>query len=281
MLGIIGGTGLYDLEELTERRTEDIQTPFGASSASVTIGKYRDHEVAFLPRHGKRHNLLPSEINYRANIFALKTIGVTSLISVSAVGSLKEDLKPGSLALPSQYLDLTKKDRGRTFFGDGLVAHISSAHPVSNLLVKQIIDCGRKLGIDIRDQLTYACIEGPRLGTQAESYMLRTLGADLVGMTNCPEAFLALEAQISYASICVVTDYDSWHEDPAEHATVNMVMERYFQSLGNVVALLGEVITQPLVDNSCPSRTALQYSVVTKEEAMSAQQRELLAVLRK
>src|SRR6185437_10884827 len=196
MIGIIGGTGLYQMDELRVTDVREAATPFGSPSSPIVLGVLQDRDVAFLARHGLHHNLLPSEINYRGNVWALKSLGVRTILGVSAVGSLREEIRPGDLALPSQYLDFTKGLRASTFFGRGLVAHVSTAHPTCRSTAAVVARTARALELRLHEDKTYACIEGPRFGTRAESFFLRTAGADLVGMTNVPEAFLACEAQL-------------------------------------------------------------------------------------
>ena len=280
MTGIIGGTGLYQLEglEVLERRTVD--TPFGAPSAPVTIGQFGARRVAFLPRHGAAHTLLPSEINFRANIWALKSVGVREIISVSATGSLREALRPGELVLPSQYFDWTRGRRAGTFFGEGIVAHIAAAEPTCPDLVARVVAAGAQVGVDIHTDKTYACVEGPRLGTRAESFFLRGAGCDLVGMTNVPEAFLAREAQLSYATLAVVTDYDCWMDDPAEHASVELVFARYRASIGRVMEVLRCYLSGEEAAGSPPARSALAMAVLTPPEAMSSAQQRIVAFLK-
>ncbi|MGZ3696546.1 MAG: S-methyl-5'-thioadenosine phosphorylase [Bdellovibrionota bacterium] len=272
MIGIIGGTGLYQLEGMSELTSREIETPFGKPSAPISVGKLEGREVAFLPRHGLHHELLPGEINFRANLYALKKIGVREILSVSAVGSLAREIEPGQLAAPSQYLDFTRGRREHTFFGGGLVAHVSTAEPVCARLVA-------KLGSGLHTGKTYACVEGPRLGNRAESEFLRRSGAHLVGMTNVPEVYLAREAQLCYATIAVVTDYDCWMEDPAQHVSALQVFPLYRQSLGKVRALLRQVV---LSDHGgeCSCRHALAHAVLTDPVALAPAKRELLECLR-
>lgn len=279
MIGIIGGTGLYKIDGLSDLQQETVETPFGVPSAPIMIGKLGAKAIAFLPRHGNSHELLPSEINYRANIFALKSLGVTQVVSVSAVGSLAEEIVPGSLVLPSQYLDLTKGVRAPSFFGDGLVGHISSANPVCSELVAAIHKAGQCADVEIMTGATYACVEGPRLGTSAESHMLRGFGAKIVGMTNVPEVFLAREAQVCYASICVVTDYDSWRNDPAEHATVDAILTRYQSSISKVKGVIHELIESYDGSITCPCRTALGSALLTSREKFNPKHRSIVSVL--
>ena len=198
-------------------------TPFGQPSGTLSKGRLGDKTLIFLARHGSGHKLLPHEVNYRANIYALKAAGATQILGFSAVGSLAQHIAPGDLAMPSQYFDWTKGGRERSFFGGGAAAHISTAQPVSGHLIDWVAHQARALGITLHRDVTYACVEGPRLGTRAESLFMQQAGCHLVGMTNVPEVFLAREAQICYASIGVVTDYDCWLEDPAQHVTVTAI----------------------------------------------------------
>lgn len=279
MLAIIGGTGLYGLDEVRIVDRMSSSTPFGEPSSEILRAQWGVNEVLFLSRHGVGHRYLPHEINYRANIYALKALGVTQIVGLSAVGSLREDIAPGDLALPVQYFDWTKGQRQQTFFGNGISAHISSAEPVSPALSAWIAAGAERLGIKLHRQLTYACIEGPRLGTRAESHFLRHAGGDIVGMTNLPEAFLAKEAQICYASIGVVTDYDCWQEDPAKHVTATSIFTRYGESLGRAKFLLGDLLSSSLPAEDPAIRTALSVSVLTPRDAIPAGQAEWFSVL--
>lgn len=279
MIGIIGGTGLYAMPELKSPQTQEVPTPFGAPSSPLIRGRLRGREVAFIARHGLTHQWLPSEINFRANIWALKSIGVRTVIGVSAVGSLREQIHPGDLALPSQYLDFTKGRRIASFFGGGLVAHVSSAHPTCGATAALIARVARAGGVRLHEDVSYACVEGPRLGTRAESFFLRGAGADLVGMTSVPEAFLALEAQIGYCSIAVVTDYDCWLEDPAQHVSVDQVLAQFRARLEGVQALLAETVAEYQEDDTRPCRRALSGALVTPRERMNAEQRALVEML--
>jgi 5'-methylthioadenosine phosphorylase len=279
MIGIIGGTGLYAMEELAAKRTQTLSTPFGAPSSPLVTGTLRGREVAFLARHGLAHELLPGEINFRANIWALKSLGVRTVIGVSAVGSLRQEIRPGDLALPSQYLDFTRGTRAASFFGAGLVAHVSTAQPTCRATAALIAHVARAQGLALHDEKTYACVEGPRLGTRAESLFLRTAGADLVGMTNVPEAFLALEAQLGYCTIAVVTDYDCWLEDPAQHAAADQIIALFRGSLGRVQQLISAVVAEYREDESRPCRRSLRGAVVTPRERMTAGQRTLVDFL--
>ena len=279
MIGIIGGTGLYRMDGLKVNETRHVDTPFGAPSAPVMLGSLDGKPVAFLARHGLEHHLLPSEINFRANIWALKSLGVRTVIGVSAVGSLREEIRPGDLALPSQYLDFTKGLRAASFFGQGMVAHISSAHPACAATSALLAEAAEALGLPLHREKTYACVEGPRLGTRAESFWLRGAGADLVGMTNVPEAFLALEAQLGYCTVAVATDYDCWLDDPTQHASVEQVMNQFRDSLTRVQRLIGRAVAHYRDDESRRCRHALRSAVVTPREQLTAAQRAILEFL--
>ena len=267
MIGIIGGTGLYRMEGLEVTRTTRGRHALRPPSGPVMLGRLAGRDIAFLPRHGLHHDLLPSEINFRANIWALKSVGVRTIIGVSAVGSLREEIRPGDLALPSQYLDFTKGLRAASFFGKGLVAHVSTAHPTCGTTAALIARVAESIGQPLHRDKTYACIEGPRLGTRAESFLLRP-GADLVGMTNVPEAFLALEAQLGYCIITVATDYDCWLDD----ACSMYPPTRYRRSSrrpGRVQQLIGGAVAEYAEDESRPCRQALKAAVVTPRAQMT------------
>ena len=279
MIGIIGGTGLYRMNGLEVDESQERQTPYGRPSSPVMLGRLDGRPVAFLARHGLQHNLLPSEINYRANIWALKSVGVRTVIGVSAVGSLREEIRPGDLALPAQYLDFTKGVRAASFFGQGMVAHVSTANPSCAATSALLARTADTLGLRLHKDKTYACVEGPRLGTRAESFWLRGAGADLVGMTNIPEAFLALEAQLGYCTVTVATDYDCWLDDPGQHVSVDQVMSQFRDSLTRVQQLLARAVADYRDDESRPCRRALRAAVVTPREHLSAAQKEILDFL--
>jgi 5'-methylthioadenosine phosphorylase len=281
MLAIIGGTGLYDLEGMQIDERIDAGTPFGAPSGQVVRGRVHGKDLLFLARHGAGHRLLPHEVNYRANIFALKRAGATMVLGFSAVGSLAEHVAPGDLAMPEQYFDWTRGGRERTFFGGGVAAHVSTAHPVSESLVDAAVRTGQELGIAVHRGLTYACVDGPRLGTRAESHFLRQAGCHLVGMTNVPEVFLAREAQMAYATVGIVTDYDCWMEDPSRHVSVSAVFELYGKSLPKARRLLDAIVAGPLPEPEPEIRGALATAMLTSDEAITPQQRAWLDVLRR
>ncbi len=280
MLAIIGGTGLYDLAGMETLERIDAETPFGTPSGTVLRGHVGGGSpVLFLARHGAGHRLLPHEVNYRANIFALKRAGATLVLGVSAVGSLAEHIAPGDLAMPEQYVDWTRGGRAGTFFGGGVAAHVSTANPVSAALVDAASASAQALGITLHRGLTYACVEGPRLGTRAESHLLRQVGCHLVGMTNVPEVFLAREAQMAYATVGIVTDYDCWMDDPARHVSVDGIFELYGRSLVKARALLDHLLAQAPVTPEPAIRSALAGAVLTPAEAVTPSQRSWLDVL--
>jgi 5'-methylthioadenosine phosphorylase len=279
MIGIIGGTGLYRMEALQVKQTREVSTPFGPPSAPIVLGVLQGREVAFLARHGLHHDLLPGEINFRANIWALKSVGVRTVIGVSAVGSLREEIHPGDISLPSQYLDFTKGHRAATFFGRGMVAHISTARPVCTATAGLIARVARSLGTPVHENKTYACVEGPRLGTRAESFFLRGAGADLVGMTNVPEAFLAAEAQLGYCAIALATDYDCWLEDDNQHVSVEQVIAQFHRNLGRVQQLIARAVAEYVEDDTRPCRRALRTAILTPREQMTDEQRQIVDFL--
>jgi 5'-methylthioadenosine phosphorylase len=279
MIGIIGGTGLYAMPGLAAVRTQQVPTPFGEPSAPLVYGTLAGREVVFLARHGSAHQFLPGEINFRANIWALKAAGVRTIIGVSAVGSLREAIRPGDLSLVSQYLDFTKGTRAPSFFGAGLVAHVSTARPACAVTAALIARAARAQALPLHRDQTYACIEGPRLGTRAESLFLRSAGADLVGMTNVPEAFLALEAQIGYCTIALATDYDCWLEDPAQHVSADQVLGLFQANLARVQLLLAQCIAGYEEDEARPCRHALRAALVTPRANMTPAQRALVELL--
>lgn len=281
MLAIVGGTGLYRLPGLETEAEASADTPFGRASAPVQRGRLDGRPLLFLPRHGPGHRLLPHEVNYRANVFALKAAGATMVLSVSACGSLAEALAPGHFALPHQYIDWTQGGRERSFFGRGVAAHVSTAEPVSRNLCAAVSRAAAQVpGLVLHEGGTYACVAGPRFGTRAESHLLRQWGATLVGMTNVPEVFLAREAQMAYATLAIATDYDCWREDPEEHAHMEAIMARYATCLEQARALIGHLAAGPQPEPEPAIRGALQGAVMTDESLLDDDQRRWLSVLR-
>lgn len=281
MLAIVGGTGLYELPGLAITERISAATPFGEPSGDILKGRFKNNEVLFLARHGAGHRLLPHEVNYRANVYALKAAGATQLLGFSAVGSLALELKPGDLAMPEQYFDWTRGHRQRTFFGGGVAAHVSTAQPVSAALVDAVQQAGQRVGHALHRGLTYACIEGPRLGTQAESHFLRQAGCHLVGMTNVPEVFLAREAQMAYATVGLVTDYDCWLDDPAQHVSVSGIFALYGQTLAKAAQVLDALLSGLLPTPEPEIRTALATAMLTPDAALTAEQLAWMGVLRR
>lgn len=281
MLAIIGGSGLYSLDGLELIQEHDIETPFGKPSAPVVEGKLHGQRIIFLSRHGAGHARLPHEVNYRANIFALKQLGATHVLGVSAVGSLRMELPPGALVVPKQYFDHTRGLRERSFFGNGIAAHVSTAEPVCPNLLRDLERAAKHAGIELHTGQTYGCVEGPRLGTQAESFFLRNAaGCDLVGMTNVPEVFLAREAQLAYCTLCLVTDYDCWLEDPEQHVSVEKFLETYAATLQQGLKVIHALLQEPLTERSPLAKNALAMAVMTPDDALTAEQLEWLRVLR-
>jgi 5'-methylthioadenosine phosphorylase len=280
MLAIIGGTGLYELEGLDIHERLGGDTPFGMPSGDVVRGTLHGKELLFLARHGAGHRLLPHEVNYRANVYALKRAGATMMLGFSAVGSLAMEVAPGDLAMPEQYIDWTRGARERTFFGGGVAAHVSTAKPVSSALVDAVVAAADRAGLSVHRGLTYACVDGPRLGTQAESHLLRQMGCQLVGMTNAPEVFLAREAQMAYATVGLVTDYDCWLDDPTQHVSVSAVFELYGQSLAKARRLLDALLSGAVPVPETAIRSALTGALLIPDEVMSEAQRTWVSQLR-
>ena len=253
-IGIFGGTGIYDSGLLKESKEITIETPYGKTSDSITIGEFNEKKVAFMPRHGKKHTIPPHLINYKANIWAFKELGVKRIIAPSAVGSLKEEFEPGNFALPSQFIDFTKSRKG-TFSEDGRVIHISVADPFCPELQNIILDVVNEQQVKIHKDATYVCIEGPRFSTKAESKFYKSTGADIIGMTLVPECQLAREAQICYASISTVTDYDVWAEKPV---TAKEVMETLSKNVEITKKILTLLINKIPETKSCSCDKALE-----------------------
>jgi 5'-methylthioadenosine phosphorylase len=281
MLAIIGGSGLYQLDGLEVEHRHQLSTPFGQPSSDIVQGRYQGQTVLFLARHGSNHQLLPSEVNYRANIYALKQLGARRIVGVSAAGSLRQELRPGELALAAQYFDHTRGKRAYSFFGNGVIGHVSTAYPACPSLTLDLADAAQRLGEVLHLDQTYGCVEGPRLGTRAESFFLRDAAqCDLVGMTNVPEAFLAREAQLAYCAICLVTDYDCWMDDPAQHVSVDMFLATFQGATEKAKGLIAQLLQQPFRETPVEVRAALAGAVLTPEEALSPEQLAWLSVLR-
>jgi len=265
-IGIIGGSGLYDMAELTDREERTVETPFGDPSGPYLIGTLRGKRVAFLARHGAGHKLMPTELNYRANVFGMKRLGVEYILSASAVGSLQERYVPQHLVIPDQFFDRTK-GRVSTFFGNGLVAHVAFAHPVCGLLGVVAYEACRKVGATVHKGGTYVCMEGPQFSTLAESKLYRSWGMDIIGMTNLQEAKLAREAEICYATIALVTDYDCWHPDH-DSVTVDMIIQNLVANAKTAQAVIADAVSRLPYNRTCECANALQHAILTRPEAV-------------
>ena len=276
-IGIIGGSGLYDIDGLHQVKRVTLATPFGSPSSPVVLGELDGVRVAFLSRHGRGHRLSPSEINYRANVYALKAIGVRRVISVSAVGSMKDSVKPGDVVLPDQFIDLTKR-RFSTFFEGGVVAHVAFGDPVCASLATSLLGAGRSVGATVHQGGTYLCMEGPQFSTKAESNLYRQWGVSVIGMTNMPEAKLAREAELCYATVALVTDYDCWHETE-EPVTVEGILATLCANVALAKRLLRAAVKSAASVTSCPCQQALQHAIVTAPDTIPAGLRRKLALL--
>jgi 5'-methylthioadenosine phosphorylase len=274
-IGIIGGSGLYDMADLRERQEVTLTTPFGSPSGPYVTATLHGRRVAFLARHGAGHRIMPSELNFRANIFGFKLLGVERILSASAVGSLRDDYKPLDIVVPDQFLDRT---RGRisTFFGRGLVAHVGFAHPVCSELGRHICDAATAVGATVHPRGTYVCMEGPQFSTLAESMLYRSWGMDVIGMTNLQEAKLAREAEICYSTIALVTDYDCWH--PAhDSVNVEMIIVNLTQNAAMAQRIIAETVGHLPPARTCACGRALEASIITRPEHVPAQVRQELA----
>lgn len=259
-IGIIAGSGFYRMEGMAVKEKIKVDTPYGSPSSEIVIGKLGGKEIAFLSRHAEGHLFIPSHINYRANIFAFKLLGVKKIFSVSAVGSLREDIKPGDFVVPDQLIDFTK-NRINTFFEPGLAAHVSMAFPFCEKMRRLLLSSAEELGIKTHERGTYICIEGPQFSTRAESNLFRKWGADIIGMTNLPEAKLAREAEICYATLALVTDYDCWHESE-EKVTVEMILNVMAKNVERAKSLLKRCI-EKIDDGDCECNYSLKDVFVT------------------
>jgi 5'-methylthioadenosine phosphorylase len=276
-IGIIGGSGLYNMPGIARVREVRVSTPFGRPSGAYLLGELEGRKVAFLARHGRGHVLLPSELNFRANVCGFKQLGVERIISVSAVGSLREDLKPLDMVLPSQFLDRTYA-RTSTFFGDGLVAHISFADPVCPVLQDVMAKACADEGVDCHKGGTYVCMEGPAFSTKAESNLYRAWGMDVIGMTNLQEAKLAREAEICYVTLAMVTDYDCWHPEH-DAVTVSTVIDYLNQNVNNAQGILRAAIGHVPRERACKCGRALAHALLTDRKKIPARTKKKLAVL--
>lgn len=276
-VGVIGGSGLYEMEGLRSVREIRVRTPFGSPSDAIIVGEIGGVRVAFLSRHGRGHRLNPGEINYRANIYALKSLGVSRVISVSAVGSMKESIKPGDVVCPDQFIDLTKR-RASTFFEGGMVAHVAFGEPVCAGLVETLASSGPRLGATLHRGGAYLCIEGPQFSTKGESRLYRQWGVDVIGMTNMPEAKLAREAELCYATMALATDYDCWHETE-EAVTVEAILDTLHRNVALAKRILQAVLPSVAGMQDCACHQALTHAVITDRKRVPAAAKRKLALL--
>jgi len=277
ILGVIGGSGLYQMDDLKILESQSVSTPFGDPSADLVIGELNGVRLAFLPRHGLGHMIPPSEINFRANIFAMKKIGVDRIISISAVGSMKENIAPGHFVVPDQFIDRTQQ-RISTFFTEGIVGHVSLADPVCPQMAKTLVQSASVTGTRTHEGGTYICIEGPQFSTRGESNVYRQWGVDVIGMTNVTEAKLAREAGVCYATLALVTDYDCWHIEE-EAVTVEAVLEIMHQNVEKAQLALKDFVAQLDSNHSCQCASAAKYAIVTDRDMIPAELKEKLAIL--
>ena len=276
-IGIIGGSGLYDMAELTDREQRTIETPFGTPSGPYLVGTLRGKRVAFLARHGAGHTLLPSELNFRANIFGFKLLGVERILSASAVGSLKMEYKPLDIVVPDQFFDRTK-GRISTFFGRGLVAHVGFAHPFCSVLSAIAADSVQAVGATVHRGGTYVNMEGPQFSTLAESKLYRSWGMDVIGMTNLQEAKLAREAEICYATLALVTDYDCWHPDH-DSVTVDLIIANLLQNAVTAQQTIAAAVDRLGEARTCPCKDALATAIITQAPLVPEQTKRDLALI--
>ncbi|HEY6838751.1 MAG TPA: S-methyl-5'-thioadenosine phosphorylase [Geobacteraceae bacterium] len=278
IIGVIGGSGLYEMEGLTGIEHITLDTPFGKPSDEYVTGELNGVRLVFLPRHGKGHRFLPSEVNYRANIYGMKKLGVERIISVSAVGSMREEIVPGHIVIPDQFIDRTKGIRKDTFFGNGVVAHVQFADPVCTELSADLFEAARLAGATVHRGGTYICMEGPAFSTRAESHMYRGFGASVIGMTNLTEAKLAREAEICYGVIALSTDYDCWH-DAHEDVSVEAVIAIIKQNVAMAKNIIRHAVGRIAGERGCPCREALKFAVISDPKLIPVETRENLDLL--
>jgi len=276
-VGVIGGSGLYELEGLTNVRWRRVRTPFGDPSDEFCTGELEGRPVVFLPRHGRGHRMTPTELNFRANVWGLKSLGVERIVSVSAVGSMREDIRPLDLVIPGQFVDLTKR-RVSSFFGEGIVAHVGMADPVCGQLSDVLDKAARATGSRVHRGGTYVCIEGPQFSTRAESRVYRSWGVDVIGMTNMPEAKLAREAELCYATLALATDYDVWHETHAA-VSVEAVVANLLKNVATAKDVLRRVIPSIGAERTCECEHLLENAVITSPAAFPHATRRRLDLL--
>ncbi len=274
-IGVIGGSGLYEIEGLTQVKRLRVRTPFGEPSDEYIIGTLFGSRVAFLPRHGRGHRIMPSDINYRANIFGMKKLGAERIISVSAVGSMREEIKPGDIVIPDQFYDHTKHRRS-TFFGEGVVAHVGMAEPVCADLCSALIEAGTRVGATVHRGGTYFCMEGPQFSTRAESLIYRTWNVAVIGMTNATEAKLAREAEMCYSTIALATDYDCWHHSE-ETVTVEAVLAVMKKNIETSKSIIRETVKTLAKTRNCSCGESLRNTIMTPEKLIPSKTKKALA----
>ena len=277
-IGVIGGSGLYEIEGLTDIEEVRLETPFGDPSDVYITGILEDVKMVFLPRHGRGHRLLPSEVPYRANIYGMKKLGVRRIISVSAVGSMKEEIVPGHIVIPDQFFDRTHGKRASTFFGQGVTGHIQFADPVCPELSRVLYDAGQRAGATVHQGGTYLCIEGPNFSTRAESMIYRSWGVDIIGMTNIPEARLAREAEICYGTVALATDYDCWH-DGHDDVTVEAILAIINQNVAMARNLIVQAVRALSGAPRCECGESLKFAIMTDRSLIPEQTRRDLDVI--
>jgi 5'-methylthioadenosine phosphorylase len=278
VIGVIGGSGLYEMEGLTDVEHLVVDTPFGKPSDEFITGTLEGARLVFLPRHGKGHRFMPSEVNYRANIYGMKKLGVERIISVSAVGSMREEIVPGHIVIPDQFIDRTKGIRKDTFFGEGVVAHVQFADPVCTALSAALYEAAARSGATAHKGGTYLCMEGPAFSTRAESHMYRSLGASVIGMTNLTEAKLAREAEICYGVIALSTDYDCWHDTHAD-VSIEAVLAIIRNNVATAKRIIRETVKGLGQGRSCLCSEALKYAIISDRRVIPVETRENLALI--
>ena len=279
-IGIIGGSGFYDMEGVKNIRKVKVTTPFGKPSDDFTVGRLEGVDVVFLARHGKGHSILPSEINYRANIYGMKKLGVDRMISISACGSLREDMRPLDIVVPDQYVDRTNQARRMTFFGDGIVGHVAFSEPVCGALSKELYEAGRSLGIPMHLGGTYINMEGPQFSTKAESEMYRSWGMDIIAMSNMAEAKLAREAEICFATLACVTDYDCWHShESVESVSVDLIIQNLKKNVNNAKKIIRGVLKNIKEDKDCGCHSALKGAILTDPNVIPEATKKMLKLI--
>ncbi|WP_303721087.1 S-methyl-5'-thioadenosine phosphorylase [Malonomonas rubra] len=281
VIGVIGGSGLYEVEGLNDIKEVTIETPFGAPSDAYITGELGGAKMVFLPRHGRGHRYLPSEVNYRANIYGMKKLGVEQIISVSAVGSMKEEIVPGHIVIPDQFFDRTQGKRASTFFGNGVVGHVQFADPICGGLADILVAAANEVGATVHKGGTYICIEGPNFSTRAESNIFRSWGVDIIGMTNIPESRLAREAEICYGTVALATDYDCWHEghDDVTVEAVLAIIKQNVATARQIIKAAAAKIVAERQQRDCECITALQFAIMTDKNLISDETKQALEPL--